>query len=111
MFDGVALYPQHAAVRHTPKFEYKFDYQIAKDEIATFSIILGYDIALGMNVIESTPDRLYISLDFTKEENGGTEDVTYTFEMKTEYDTENPNNPVYYVLTGGTFVTDVIMAK
>lgn len=108
VFNGVALYPQYAEVKHTPKFDYEFGYEY---DALTFSCILGYDIALGMNVIESTPDRLYISLDFTKEENGKTEDVTYTFDIRTEYNTDNPNYSAYYVLEGGTFVTDVIFEQ
>ena len=59
-----------------------------------------------MNVIESTEDHLIFSLDFIKEENGGSENVTYTFEV---IKTVNEYGYEFGKLVGGTFVTDVIM--
>ncbi|MBO4869059.1 MAG: hypothetical protein J5585_05055 [Clostridia bacterium] len=103
VFDGVALYPDKAKAKHTPAFEYGIDF----DE-DSFEAILTYDVILAMNVIEYSDDRILFSLDFVKEENGESKNVTYTFEVTK---THNSDEDEYGTLTGGTFLTDLIMAK
>ena len=101
VYDGVALYPNKAKVKHTPAFEYGFEY-----EQYGFTAITWSDVLLYMDVIECSDDRILFSLDFIKEENGKTEKVTYTFEV---IKTVNENGYEFGCLVGGTFYTDVIM--
>ena len=65
-----------------------------------------YDTLFAMNVIECSKDRVLLSLDFIREENGVKKNVTYTFEVR-----YGVNDPYAATLTGGTFVTDVILAE
>lgn len=101
VYDGVALYQNKAKVKHTPVFEYGFEY-----EQYGFTAITWSDVLLYMDVIECSDDRILFSLDFIKEENGKTEKVTYTFEV---IKTVNENGYEFSCLVGGTFYTDVIM--
>lgn len=106
VYDGVALHPEKSSVKHTPAF----DLLVNSVEEYGYSRIINYDVLLSMNVIESTEDHLIFSLDFIKEENGGSENVTYTFEVRRNVPYEAPYGEVLTdVLVGGTFVTDVIM--
>ena len=106
VYDGVALHPEKSSVKHTPAF----DLLVNSVEEYGYSRIINYDVLLSMNVIESTEDHLIFSLDFIKEENGGSENVTYTFEVRRNVPYETLYGEVLTdVLVGGTFVTDVIM--
>ena len=60
------------------------------------------DIYENMTVLEQTDEKITVSLDFIKEENGNKENKTYTFTF------ENGKDKLYLMLTGGTFDSEVI---
>lgn len=102
VYDGKALYPDKAKITHTPAFDYGFsDY-----ERYGFTDITPFDVLLAMDVIGCSDEKIIFSLDFIKEENGRSENVTYTFEV---IKTVNEYGYEFGKLVGGTFVTDVIM--
>ncbi|MBR6922680.1 MAG: hypothetical protein IKH51_10830 [Clostridia bacterium] len=114
-YDGdMAVYPKYAKTKTTPAFEHGFTYVFDAEGNTGGEFITTYDVLLAMNVIDAADDVITFSLDFIREENGVKNNVTYTFEVKTNILTGNDINEYYtYVskVTGGTFVTDVIFGN
>ena len=64
-----------------------------------------YNILNNLKVISKDGDSMTCSLDFIRQENGEKKNVTYTFEF------EYTNESRYIQLTGGTFLTEVLLGK
>ena len=113
-YDGdMAVYPKYAKTKTTPAFEHGFTYVFDAEGNAGGEFITTYDVLLAMKVIDAADDVITFSLDFIREENGVKNNVTYTFEVQTNILTGNDLNEYYTYtskVTGGTFVTDVIMS-
>ncbi len=106
VFDGrYFVYPYYAKTKTTPDFDHGFRIRVDTDYYYDCYMSL-YDTLFAMNVIECSKDRVLLSLDFIREENGVKKNVTYTFEVR-----YGVNDPYTATLTGGTFVTDVILAE
>ena len=105
VFDGILIYPGKAAHKTVPAFEYeRTAYGFGERRLKTVS---PYDVMRAMKVIEYTKDSVTVMLDFTREENGKKENVTYTFVLSC--DNSGASHYSYrYTLTGGTFVTECI---
>lgn len=62
------------------------------------------DVYNSMKVLSRDGDKITVSLDFVREENGKSKNVTYTFELE-------KNAGLYLMLTGGTFDSEVLLGK
>ena len=62
------------------------------------------DVYNSMKVLSRNSDKITVSLDFVREENGKSKNVTYTFELE-------KNAGLYLMLTGGTFDSEVLLGK
>ncbi|MBQ7700525.1 MAG: hypothetical protein IJT49_09315 [Clostridia bacterium] len=113
-YDGdMAVYPKYAKTKTTPAFEHGFTYVFDAEGNTGGEFITTYDVLLAMNVIDVSDDVITLSLDFIREENGVKNNVTYTFEVRTNILTGNDINEYYtYVskVIGGTFLTDILLA-
>jgi hypothetical protein len=106
VFDGrYFIYPYYAKTKTTPDFDHGFRIRVDTDYYHECYMTL-YDTLFAMNVIECSKDRVLLSLDFIREENGVKKNVTYTFEVR-----YGVNDPYAATLTGGTFVTELILDK
>lgn len=66
--------------------------------------ITATDVYNSMKVLSRDGDKITVSLDFVREENGKSKNVTYTFELE-------KNAGLYLMLTGGTFDSEVLLGK
>lgn len=62
------------------------------------------DVYNSMKVMSRDGDKITVSLDFVREENGKSKNVTYTFELE-------KTAGLYLMLTGGTFDSEVLLEK
>ena len=86
------LIPSLVTVKNVPAF-------CAETELSV------YNILQNMKTVSQNERKTVISLDFIREENKESKNVTYTFEF--EYTDQNN----YIKLTGGTFLTKVLLSK
>jgi hypothetical protein len=61
------------------------------------------DVYDNMKVLSQDSEKLTVSLDFIREENGSKKNVTYTFELE-----DTSPAVLYLMVTGGTFIKEVI---